>query len=38
MSYYLDFTDEAFLDIERHKKAGAKVILKKIEKLLNELR
>ena len=38
MSYDLDFTDEALLDIERHKKSGDKTVLRKIDKLLNELR
>lgn len=38
MSYNLDFTDEAILDIERHKKSGDKAVLRKIDKLLNELR
>lgn len=38
MSYDLDFTDEALLDIERHKKSGDKTVLRKIEKLLNELK
>ena len=38
MSYDLDFTDEALLDIERHKKSGDKAVLRKIEKLLNELK
>lgn len=38
MSYDLDFTDEALLDIERHKKSGDKTVLRKIEKLLSELR
>jgi hypothetical protein len=30
MSYDLDFTDEALLDIERHKKSGDKTVLRKI--------
>ena len=38
MIYNLDFTDEALLDIERHKKSGDKALLRKIEKLLNELK
>ncbi|WP_304065992.1 Txe/YoeB family addiction module toxin [Pedobacter glucosidilyticus] len=38
MSYVLELTDEAVLDIERHKKAGDKKVLTKIDKLLNELR
>lgn len=38
MSYSLEFTIEAISDIEKHKKAGDKKILIKIDKLLNELR
>jgi toxin YoeB len=38
MSYFLDFTEEALTDIKRHKKSGDKAILKKIEKLLLELK
>ncbi|WP_026904050.1 Txe/YoeB family addiction module toxin [Pedobacter glucosidilyticus] len=38
MSYALELTDEAVLDIEKHKKAGDKKVLIKIDKLLNELR
>ncbi len=37
MSYSLNFTDLALEDLKRHKKAGDRVVLKKIEKLLNEL-
>lgn len=37
MSYVLEFSDIALKDIERHKKSGDKAVLKKIEKLLNEL-
>lgn len=37
MSYSLEFTEIALSDIDKHKKAGNKVVLKKIEKLLNEL-
>jgi toxin YoeB len=37
MAFYLDFTDEATLDIAKHKKAGNKAILNKILKLLEEL-
>ena len=37
MSYKLDFTDLALLDIQKHKKSGDNVALKKIEKLLIEL-
>ena len=38
MNYALELTDEAVLDIEKHKKAGDKKVLIKIDKLLNELR
>lgn len=38
MSYVLEFTKVAQADIEKHKKAGDKVMLKKIAKLLNELK
>ncbi|MEF8810692.1 MAG: type II toxin-antitoxin system YoeB family toxin, partial [Bacteroidales bacterium] len=37
MSYTLEFTETALADIEKHKKSGYKAVLKKIEKLLNEL-
>lgn len=38
MSYILEFTDQALEDIERHKKTGDQSILKKLQRLLNELR
>lgn len=38
MSYEIDFTDLALDGIEKHKRAGDKAILLKLEKLLNELR
>lgn len=38
MSYILEFTKVAIADIEKHKKAGDKVVLKKIAKLLNEIK
>ena len=38
MSYSLEFSKIALKDIEKHKKAGDKPTLKRIEKLLNELR
>ncbi|WP_026473671.1 Txe/YoeB family addiction module toxin [Alkaliflexus imshenetskii] len=38
MSYALEFTKVAQADIEKHKKAGDKAVLKKIAKLLNELK
>ena len=38
MSYFLDFSKTALNDIEKHKKSGDKSTLKKIEKLLNELK
>ena len=37
MSYTLEFTETALADIEKHKKSGDKAVLKKTEKLLNEL-
>jgi len=37
MKYTLEFSETALDDIEKHKKAGDKVVLKKIEKLLIEL-
>ncbi len=37
MRYTLEFTETALADIEKHKKSGDKAVLKKIEKLLNEL-
>ena len=38
MNYLVDFTSEALNDLEKHRKAGDKKVLLKIEKLLNELR
>lgn len=38
MIYDLSFTDTALADIEKHKKSGDTIILKKIERLLQELR
>lgn len=38
MSYVLEFTKIALTDIEKHKKTGDKVVLKKIAKLLNEIK
>lgn len=38
MSYTLQFSKTALDDIEMHKKVGDKTVLKKIDKLLNELR
>jgi toxin YoeB len=37
MSYQIDFTKQAQEDIEAHRKAGNKAILKKINTLLEEL-
>ena len=37
MSYQLDFTDMAMEDIENHKMAGNKAVLKKIFTLLEEI-
>ena len=38
MSYVLDFTKIALADIEKHKKAGDQAVLKKIARLLNEIK
>ena len=38
MSYALRFSKSALEDIERHKNSGDRATIKKIEKLLNELR
>ena len=38
MSYVLEFTKVALADIEKHKKADDKVVLKKIARLLNEIK
>ena len=38
MNFVIVFSKTALEDIEKHKKSGDKVLLKKIEKLLNELR
>ena len=38
MSYVLEFTKVALDDIEKHKKAGDKAVLKKIARLLNEIK
>lgn len=38
MSYTLVFSDDALEDIERHKKSGEKAVLKKLQRLFNELR
>jgi len=37
MRYTLTFSEIALSDIKKHKKSGDKAVLKKIEKLLNEL-
>ncbi|MFN6946506.1 MAG: Txe/YoeB family addiction module toxin [Cytophagaceae bacterium] len=37
MSYVLEFSKTALQDIEKHKESGDKAVLKKIEKLFNEL-
>lgn len=37
MSYHLDFSQQAKIDIDFHKKSGNKAVLKKIFVLLNEL-
>lgn len=38
MSYTLRFSKNALEDLDKHKKTGNQVTLKKIEKLLKELR
>lgn len=38
MSYVLEFSEYALEDIEKHKKAGDQTVLKKLQRLLNELR
>lgn len=38
IEYELEFTQEVLEDIQRHKKSGNKPLLKKLEKLLGELR
>ena len=38
MIYSIELTEEAFLEIEKHKKSGDKKVLTKIDKLLTELR
>ncbi|MFH6985753.1 Txe/YoeB family addiction module toxin [Marinoscillum luteum] len=38
MSYVLEFSDHALEDIEKHKKAGDQSVLKKLNRLFNELR
>ena len=38
MSYVLEFTKVALADIEKHKMAGDKAMLKKIAKLLKEIK
>lgn len=38
MSYTLRFSKSSLEDIERHKKSGDRATVKKIEKLLNELK
>jgi len=37
MSYLLEFSDQALEDIDKHKKTGDQSVLKKIQRLLNEL-
>ena len=38
MTYVLEFTKVALADIDKHKKAGDKAVLKKIARLLNEIK
>jgi len=37
MKYVLEFSDIAIADIEKHRKSGDKIALKKLNKLINEL-
>ncbi len=37
MKYTLEFSEIALSDIKKHKKSGNKAVLKKMEKLFNEL-
>lgn len=37
MEFKLSLSEEALSDIERHKKSGNKLILRKLERILNEL-
>ncbi|MEM7107647.1 MAG: Txe/YoeB family addiction module toxin [Bacteroidota bacterium] len=37
MSYILEFSNNALKDIEKHKKIGDRSLLKKLQRLLNEL-
>lgn len=37
MSYHLDFSQQAQIDIDYHKRTGNKAVLKKLFVLLNEL-
>lgn len=37
MTYTLEFTKSVLEDIKKHKKSGDKLVLKKLEKLFNEL-
>ena len=38
MSFELDFSDEFLNDIKKHQKAGNKILLKKIDSFLTEIR
>lgn len=38
MIYFLEFTKVALADIEKHKKAGDKAVLRKIARLLDEIK
>lgn len=38
MNYELEFADNFYLEISKHKKAGNTILLKKINVLLNEIR
>lgn len=38
MNYTLEFSDNALEDIEKHKKLGDQSVLKKLQRIFNELR
>jgi len=37
MNYYVDFSEQALLDVAYHKKSGNQIILKRISLILNDL-
>lgn len=38
MSFEIDFSEEFFNDIKKHQKSGNKILLKKIDSFLTEIR